>query len=81
MIAGILKRQIFLLQFLLRTCKQIVTYFLRSKTQINGDLGTSFLDIYVPENLMERVDPTDVGHGLRKEVKRALEMVAERKSK
>ena len=73
------------LRFLLKNCKQIVTYFLGSKTQIkfdhDVDSGTSFLDIYVPEHLMEGVDPTDVGHGLRKEIKRALEMVAERKSK
>ena len=59
--------------------------FLGSKTQIKFDhvcdSGTSFLDIDVPENLMEGVDPTDVGHGLRKEIKRAMEMVAERESK
>merc|ERR1712013_695258 len=71
-----------ILRFPLRNCKRIIKYVLAGATNLefdhDGDSGKSFLDIDVPDNLMEGLEPINVGLGYTKMIENAMKMVVER---
>ena len=71
-----------ILRFPMRNCKQIISYVLGNNKQLefdhDGDSGTSFLDIDIPDNLMEGLEPTDVGVGYARVIEKAMRLVGER---
>ena len=73
-----------IMRFPLRNCKRIVSYVLGNKDQAfdhDGDAGTSFLDVDVPDNLMEGLHPTDVGQGYSSVIEEAMNMVKKKQGK